>query len=209
MSLFSIIQAAGWPVWPLLLCSVVALALILERLYSLRTSRIAPPQLLEEVLAACKSQVPSLETIDKIAQHSMLGEMLASGLRLKQQEPVCTEQALRAQMESTGRALAHRLERYLPALATIASAAPLLGLLGTVIGMIEIFGAQAPGGNQPAQLAHGISVALYNTALGLLIAIPTLIAWRYLRTCVDSHVMTLEMAAERLVQHLLRLPAKR
>ena len=94
-------------------------------------------------------------------------------------------------------------------MATIASAAPLLGLLGTVIGMIEIFGAQTPGGNQPAQLAHGISVALYNTALGLLIAIPTLIAWRYLRTCVDSHVMTLEMAAERLVQHLLRLSAKR
>ena len=207
--MFSIIQAAGWPVWPLLVCSVIALALILERLYSLRAERIAPPQLLEEVLTACKSQVPSGDTIDKIADHSVLGELLASGLRLKLAEPDCNAEALRFQLESTGRTLSHRLERFLPALATIASAAPLLGLLGTVIGMIEIFGAQTPGGNQPAQLAHGISVALYNTALGLLIAIPTLIAWRYLRSCVDAYVLTLEMASERLAQHLLRLPAKR
>ena len=206
--MFSIIQAAGWPVWPLLFCSVLALALILERLYSLRAQRVAPAQLLEEVLTACKSQVPSAETIEKIAQHSVLGELLASGLQLKRLEPHCSAEALRFQLESTGRTLAHRLERFLPALATIASAAPLLGLLGTVIGMIEIFGAQTPGSNQPAQLAHGISVALYNTALGLLIAIPTLIAWRYLRTCVDGYVMALELAGERLAQHLLRLPAR-
>jgi len=206
--LFSIIQAAGWPVWPLLFCSVMALALILERLYSLRAQRVVPPQLLEEVLTACKTQVPSAETIEKIAQHSVLGELLASGLQLKRLEPHCSEEALRFQLESAGRTLAHRLERFLPALATIASAAPLLGLLGTVIGMIEIFGAQTPGSNQPAQLAHGISVALYNTALGLLIAIPSLIAWRYLRTCVDGYVLALELAGERLAQHLLRLPAK-
>jgi biopolymer transport protein ExbB len=207
--LFSIIQAAGWPVWPLLLCSVVALALILERLYSLRALRVAPPQLLEEVLTACKTQLPSAESIERIAQHSVLGELLASGLQLRHQDPHCSEEALRFQLESTGRTLAHRLERFLPALATIASAAPLLGLLGTVIGMIEIFGAQTPGSNQPAQLAHGISLALYNTALGLLIAIPTLIAWRYLRTCVDGYVLSLELAGERLAQQLLRLPAKR
>jgi biopolymer transport protein ExbB len=96
-------------------------------------------------------------------------------------------------MEGTGRAVAHRLERYLSALATIASAAPLLGLLGTVIGMIEIFGSQAPtagatamGGGNPAQLAHGISVALYNTAFGLIVAIPALIFWRYFRGRVDA-----------------------
>lgn len=150
-----------------------------------------------------------METIDKIAHHSVLGELLASGLRLKHQNPDCGEEALRWELMAKGRLLAHRLERFLPALATLASAAPLLGLLGTVIGMIEIFGAQSPGGNQPAQLAHGISVALYNTALGLLIAIPTLIAWRFFRTTVDSHVLTLELAGERLLQHLLRLPGKR
>ena len=103
----------------------------------------------------------------------------------------------------------HRLERYLNALATIASAAPLLGLLGTVIGMIEIFGSQAGGGNvssgNPAQLAHGISVALYNTAFGLIIAIPALIFWRYFRGRVDDYLLTLELAAERFARHLVAL----
>ena len=109
-------------------------------------------------------------------------------------------------MQSAGRQVAHRLERYLPALATIASAAPLLGLLGTVVGMIEIFGSQAPSGaltgGNPAQLAHGISVALYNTAFGLIIAVPALIFWRYFRARVDGYVLALELAAERFARHL-------
>src|SRR4029453_13512730 len=112
----------------------------------------------------------------------------------------------RASMEHTGRAVAHRLERYLSALATIASAAPLLGLLGTVIGMIEIFGSQAPSGGatggNPGQLAHGISVALYNTAFGLIVAIPSLIFWRYFRGRVDEFLLTLELSAERFARHL-------
>ena len=109
-------------------------------------------------------------------------------------------------MEGTGRLVAHRLERYLSALATIASAAPLMGLFGTVVGMIEIFGSQSPGsgatGGNPAQLAHGISVALYNTAFGLIIAIPSLIFWRYFRARVDAYLLTLELASERLARHL-------
>ena len=109
-------------------------------------------------------------------------------------------------MEGTGRLVAHRLEKYLNALATIASAAPLMGLFGTVVGMIEIFGSQSPAGGatggNPAQLAHGISVALYNTAFGLIIAIPALIFWRYFRATVDNHLLTLELASERLVRHL-------
>jgi biopolymer transport protein ExbB len=109
-------------------------------------------------------------------------------------------------MEGAGRVVAHRLERYLSALATVASAAPLMGLFGTVVGMIDIFGSQsstsaATGGN-PAQLAHGISVALYNTAFGLIIAIPSLIFWRYFRARVDYYLLTLELASERLVRHL-------
>jgi biopolymer transport protein ExbB len=182
----------------------VAVALILERLYSLRAQRVAPPQLLDEVLTACKTQLPSAETIDKIAQHSVLGELLASGLHLKHQEPHCSEAALRFQLESTGRTLAQRLERYLPALATIASAAPLLGLLGTVVGMIEIFGAHTAANNQPALLAHGISVALYNTAFGLIVAIPSLMFWRYFRAVVDRHVLDMEVAAETFARHLSR-----
>jgi biopolymer transport protein ExbB len=112
-------------------------------------------------------------------------------------------------MEGTGRLVAHRLERYLSALATIASAAPLMGLFGTVVGMIEIFGAQTPtgsatGGN-PAQLAHGISIALYNTAFGLIVAIPSLIFWRYFRARVDGFLLTLELASERLARQLNQL----
>jgi biopolymer transport protein ExbB len=114
-------------------------------------------------------------------------------------------------MEGVGRAVAHRLEKYLVALATIASAAPLLGLLGTVIGMIEIFGSQSPAGGatngNPALLAHGISVALYNTAFGLIVAIPSLIFWRYFRARVDAYLLTLELASERFVRHLNTLRA--
>jgi biopolymer transport protein ExbB len=111
-------------------------------------------------------------------------------------------------MESAGRKAAHDLERYLVALATIASAAPLLGLLGTVIGMIEIFGSQAPGTSNPVQLAQGISIALYNTAFGLIVAIPALMFWRYLRGRVDAYVLGLELDAERFVRHLLAMRAR-
>jgi biopolymer transport protein ExbB len=207
--LFSIIQAAGWPIWPLVACSVLALALIIERFVSLKTAKVAPPKLLDEALAVSRSAVPAPDVVTQLEQNSALGEVLASGFRALNSDPRCSESDLRAIMESTGRAVAHRLERYLPALATIASAAPLLGLLGTVIGMIEIFGSQSPAGGatggNPAQLAHGISVALYNTAFGLMIAIPSLIFWRYFRGRVDAYLLTLELASERFVRHLLAL----
>jgi biopolymer transport protein ExbB len=206
--LLSIIQAAGWPIWPLVACSILALALIIERFLSLKTSKIAPPKLLDEALAVSRSSVPAPDVVKQLEQNSALGEVLASGFRALNSDPRCSEMDLRASMESTGRAVAHRLERYLSALATIASAAPLLGLLGTVIGMIEIFGSQAPGGatgGNPAQLAHGISTALYNTAFGLIVAIPSLIFWRYFRVRVDDYLLTLELSAERFARHLVTL----
>jgi biopolymer transport protein ExbB len=206
--LLSIIQAAGWPIWPLVACSILALALIIERFISLKTDKVAPPRLLDEALAVSRSAVPTPDVVKQLEQNSALGEVLASGFRALNSDPRCSELDLRSSMESTGRAVAHRLERYLSSLATIASAAPLLGLLGTVIGMIEIFGSQAPGGStggNPAQLAHGISVALYNTAFGLIIAIPSLIFWRYFRTRVDDYLLTLELAAERFARHLVTL----
>jgi biopolymer transport protein ExbB len=208
-SLFSIIQAAGWPIWPLIVCSIVALALIIERTMSLRHFKVAPNTLLDEAIAVSSRSVPSPEIIAKLEQNSALGEVLASGFRALNSNPRCDEAELRSAIEGAGRRVAHRLERYLNALATIASAAPLLGLFGTVIGMIEIFGSQGStagmGGTNPAQLAHGISIALYNTAFGLIIAIPSLMFWRYFRGRVDGYLLTLELSAERLLQHLQQL----
>lgn len=204
--MFSILQAAGWPIWPLIACSILALALVIERFISLRTAKIAPPRLLEEVLIVSRTAVPTPDMVAQLAQNSALGEVLASGLRALNSNPRCSESDLRSAMEGTGRMVAHRLERYLSALATIASAAPLMGLFGTVVGMIEIFGSQTPAGGatggNPAQLAHGISVALYNTAFGLIVAIPSLIFWRYFRARLDAYLLILELASERLARHL-------
>ena len=202
--MLSIIQAAGWPIWPLILCSVLALAIVIERFINLKASKIVPEPLLDEVLGVTQSGVPTADVIAQLEQNSALGEVLASGLRCVNNNPRYSEDDLRESLEAAGRRVAQRLENYLPALATIASAAPLLGLLGTVIGMIEIFGSQAPSGagSNPAQLAHGISVALYNTAFGLIVAIPSLIFWRYFRARVDAYLLTLELSAARLASHL-------
>jgi len=205
--LFSIIVAAGWPIWPLLLCSVLALALVIERFTSLKTNRVLPPKLLDEAINVSRNAVPAPDAVAKLERNSSLGEVLAAGFRALNANPRSTDDDIRAAMEATGRTVAHKLERYLAALATIASAAPLLGLLGTVIGMIEIFGSQSPAGGavgsgNPAQLAHGISIALYNTAFGLIVAIPTLIFWRYFRSRVDEYLLNLELASERFARHL-------
>ncbi len=209
--MFSIIQAAGWPIWPLIVCSILGLALIIERFLSLKTAKVAPPQLLGEVLKVSSTALPAAEVIDQLEKNSALGEVLASGLRALQAKPGSSNEELRNALESSGRVVTHRLERYLSALATIASVAPLMGLFGTVVGMIEIFGSQSPAGGatggNPAQLAHGISIALYNTAFGLIIAIPSLIFWRYFRARVDEYLLTLELAGERLLQHLATLRA--
>ena len=213
--MFSIIQAAGWPIWPLVACSVLALALVIERFSSLKTRKVAPPKLLDEAMTVSRTAVPAPDVVTQLEQNSLLGQILASGFRALNANPRISEEDLRATLEGAGRQAAHMLERYLAALATIASAAPLLGLLGTVIGMIEIFGSQAGGGaiggaagagvGNPAQLAQGISIALYNTAFGLIVAIPSLIFWRYFRARVDGYLLTMELASERFVRHLKTL----
>ena len=208
--MFSIIRDAGWPIWPLLLCSIAAMALIIERLVSLRAVKVAPPNLLEEVISITRASLPGADVVNKLAHNSMLGLVLATGLRAVIAEPRITESALRASFESAGRAAVHRLERYLNTLGTIASAAPLMGLFGTVIGMIEIFGSpNASGGSNPLMLAHGISVALYNTAFGLIIAIPSLMFYRYFRGLIDTYTLELEQSSERLVPHLMRFAVPR
>ncbi len=209
--MLNIIQAAGWPIWPLIACSVLGLALVIERFLSLKTAKIAPAKLLDEAIMVSRNGLPGAEVVNQLEQNSLLGEVLASGFRAMQGNPRLSEDDLRAFVESAGRQAAAKLQRYLGALATIASAAPLLGLLGTVIGMIEIFGSQGadgglvPGGGNPAQLAHGISIALYNTAFGLIVAIPALIFWRYFRARVDAYLLHFELSAEALVRHLLGL----
>jgi biopolymer transport protein ExbB len=187
------------------------LTLVLERLYTLRTAHVSPPRLLDEVMTVSRSGVPTADTIQKLAHSSVLGHVLAAGLRAVSAEPRIAEGALRSTFESAGRAAVHQLERYLNALGTIASAAPLMGLMGTVIGMIEIFGSQpaSGGGGNPAMLAHGISIALYNTALGLMIAIPALMFYRYFRGLVDGYTLELEQASDRMVTHLLRHTVRR
>ena len=208
--MFSIIQAAGWPIWPLLACSVVALALVIERLMSLRTHLVAPEGLLAQAMEASQHTLPTVEVIQQLSHHSVLGGVLASGWQTLHAEPRISDDDLRASMEAAGRQTAHTLDKHLVALATIASAAPLLGLLGTVVGMIDIFGSQSAQGAaaNPVQLAHGISMALYNTAFGLIVAIPALMFWRYLRARVDAYVLGLELDADRFLRHLLILRSK-
>lgn len=205
--MFTLLQAAGWPIWPLLACSIAALALIVDRFINLKTPKIAPATLLDEAITVSRNGPPSQEVIRQLEENSVLGGVLASGFYALASNPRCSESDLRAAIEGAGRKAAHQLDKYMVALATIASAAPLLGLLGTVIGMIEIFGSQPGGstGGNPAQLAHGISVALYNTAFGLIVAIPALVFWRYFRARIDAYVLTLELASERFVRHLLQL----
>jgi biopolymer transport protein ExbB len=192
---FSIIQAAGWPIWFLLAASVIAVALIIERFIVLRRRRIAPPGLLDKVVDAYRKQGATAQLIENLYRDSPLGRVLASGLRNHRAPRPVMKEAI----EEEGRAVAHDLERFLTTLGTIATASPLWGLFGTVVGMIEIFGSQSPSGSNPAQLAHGISIALYNTGFGLLVAIPALIFYRHFRAKVDSFVLDMEQQAARLV----------
>ena len=193
--MFAIIQAAGWPIYPLLLASIIAVALIIERGVSLRESKIVPPTLLDQVISVHARQGVTTDIIDKLSRDSPLGEVLAAGLRNEKSPRHVMKEAI----EEAGRSVAHNLERFLTTLGTIATAAPLLGLFGTVVGMIEIFGSQSPGGTNPQQLAQGISIALYNTAAGIAIAIPSLIFHRHFKNKVDGFVVQMEQAASKLI----------
>jgi biopolymer transport protein ExbB len=192
---WDILKAAGWPIYPLLIASIIAVALIIERLIVLRKSKVIPSQVLNEVLSLYKGRGVNADTIEKIENSSPLGRVLAAGLRNdKSSRPVMKEA-----IEEAGGVVAHELGRFLNGLGTIASIAPLMGLFGTVVGMIEIFGSQSPSGTNPQVLAHGISVALYNTGFGLVIAIPSMIFYRMFRARVDGFVVEMEQAAVKLL----------
>ncbi|MEA5097462.1 MAG: MotA/TolQ/ExbB proton channel family protein [Burkholderiaceae bacterium] len=193
--MFSIIQAAGWPIWFLLIASVIALALIVERILYLRRDRILPKKLLDEVVEVYHSGQITDEVIDNLTLNSPLGCVLAAGLRNVE----APREVMRESIEEAGRGVAQQLDRFLTTIGTIATLAPLMGLFGTVVGMIEIFGAQNAAGTNPAQLAHGISTALYNTGFGLLIAMPALVFYRHFRALVDSFIVDMEQQAVKFV----------
>lgn len=201
--MFSIIQAAGWPIWPLIFCSVIALALVIERFVSLKAAKVLPPQLLEEAIMVSRNGVPNPDVVTQLEQNSVFGEVLASGFRTLNNNPRATEDDLRSSLEGAGRIAGSRLQRYLGALATIASAAPLLGLLGTVIGMMHLFlGILDHGVGDVAQLAGGIGQALVTTASGMCVAIPALVFHRYFRGLVGAYVIEMEREAIALVDTL-------
>ena len=193
--MFAILQSAGWPIYFLLLASIVALALIIERSLSLRAKHVLPKTLLDEVIRVYQSGKISKEVVDKLEQNSPLGRVLAAGLR----NVNAPRDVMKEAIEEAGRAAAHDLERFLTTLGTIASLATLMGLFGTVVGMIEIFGAQNATGANPVQLAHGISVALYNTAFGILIAMPTIFFYRHFSSLVDGFIVEMEQQAVKFV----------
>lgn len=194
--MFAIVEAAGWPIWFLIMASVIAVALIIERLTFLRSKNVAPAALLDEVVQELKQRGVSEAMLSNLAEGSPLGRIFAAGLRNIKSTP----EVMKESIEEAGRTTTHELERFLTTLGTIASISPLLGLFGTVVGMIEIFGAQTAVGNTPAILAHGISVALYNTAFGLIVAVPSMIFYRHFRAKVDSLVIEMEQQAIRLVE---------
>jgi len=196
--LLAIIQAAGWPIWPLLIASIIALALIIERLIYLRREKILPKQLLGEVINVYRNKKVTPEIVNTLESNSPLGAVLAAALR----NVDAPREVMKESIEEAGRGVAHVLERFLTTLGTIASLPPLMGLFGTVVGMIEILGSQNAAGANPAQLAHGISVALYNTGFRLAIAMPALGFYRLFRALVDSVIIDMELQAGKFVDRV-------
>ena len=196
--LFALIEAAGWPIWPLIIASIIALAIIGERFWSLRKPIVIPRNLLNQAIQEYRQNGVTPQMLARLSADSPLGQVFSAGLKNVKSTPAIMKEAI----EEAGSSVAHDLERFLTSLGTIAAIAPLLGLFGTVIGMIEIFGSQAPQGSNPLVLAHGISIALYNTALGLVVAIPSMIFYRHFRAKVDSLLIEMEIQAIKLVEIL-------
>ncbi len=197
--MFEIVKAGGWLMLPLVICSVIAAAITFERLWTLQRRRVLPEDLASKVWKWVENRTLDDRHIRALEDSSPLGRMLAAGLAYRGRE----RDLIKESIEDTGRHVVHELERFLNTLGTIAAITPLLGLLGTVIGMVKVFSAITMHGvGNPGALAGGISEALLTTAAGLSIAIPALIAYRYLRGRVDSLVVDMEKEAMRLVEAL-------
>ncbi|KRG59868.1 MAG: MotA/TolQ/ExbB proton channel family protein [Stenotrophomonas koreensis] len=202
--MWELVKAGGWPMLPLIVLGVLGVAIILERLWTLRRNEVLPPGLGQEVRSwAARGRLEPAH-LQTLRDNSPLGALLAAALEARNRP----REQMRERIEDTGRHLVHRMERYLPALSTIASAGPLLGLLGTVIGMIQMFlGLMDHGAGDVSQLAGGIGKALVCTATGMAVAIPALIAHRYFRARVSGYVVEMEKEAAALMDALDGRPA--
>ena len=199
--MFEIVRAGGWMMVPIIACSVIAVGIFLERLWTLQRKRVLPPDMTNQLWEWLRHNQVDANHIETLQQSSPLGRVLATGL-VNRHSP---REFLKEAIEDCGRHVVHDLERYLGPLGTIAAISPLLGLLGTVAGMIRSFTAiTSQGVGDPTVLAGGISEALVTTAAGLVVAIPSLIAYRYLRGRVDSLVVLIEKESIRFVDALLQ-----
>ena len=199
--MLEIVQAGGWLMLPIIACSVVAVAIVLERLWTLQHARVLPPHVTAQAWAWVKNNELDSKNLQALHQSSPLGQLLAAGLAHR----FNTRDVLKESIEDAGRHVVHELERYLNTVGTIAGISPLLGLLGTVSGMIRSFTAiTSEGVGNPTVLAGGISEALITTAAGLIVAIPALIAYRYLRGRIDSLVIEMEKESMKFLEVLLQ-----
>ncbi len=195
--MFELIVSGGWIMAPIILCSILAFTIVAERFWTLREKSIAPPNLAEQIIKLHKKKRITNEVIEKLYSDSPLGRILASGLRNMNG----AREIMKESIEEEGRQVAQELERFLNTLGTIASITPLLGLLGTVIGMIKVFAViTSLGVGDPKVLADGISEALITTAAGLSVAIPTVMFYRYFRGRVDELLLKMEAQAVYLVE---------
>jgi biopolymer transport protein ExbB len=196
---FEIIKSGGWMMLPIILCSIGAMGIVAERFWSLQRKKILPPELVPQVWKLHREKKLDDVTLRRLKNSSPLGSILASGLANSHHGRKFMKECI----EETGRKVAHDLERYLNTLGTIAAVGPLLGLLGTVFGMIEIFSSlMLHGSGDPSVLAGGISVALITTAAGLTVAIPSLVFHRYFERLVDEYVVSMEEEALKLIDIL-------
>jgi biopolymer transport protein ExbB len=193
---WDIIIAAGWPIWPLIATSVFGVAIILERFWSLRESYVIPQNLLEDVKKLVGSGSIKRDAVEALRANSSLGEIMAVAIENQNS----SLEIIKDSIEEAGSQVSYRLERYLGALSTISTVAPLLGLFGTIIGMVELFSSFTSSGHDVAVFARGISIALYNTAGGIVVAVPAMIAFRFFRSKVDHLVNEMEQQALHLVE---------
>ena len=195
--MLSIIEAAGWPIWFIIMTSIVALAIIGERFWSLRTSLVAPRDVLPATIREYQAKGVTQDLVNRLQHGPLIGRIFAAALVNERS----SREVLKDAVEDAGRAVGLELERFLNTLGTIATVSTLMGLFGTIVGMIEIFGSQSPvSGGNPAALAHGISVALYNTLFGIGIAIPAVIFYRHFRHKVDTLIVEMESQAIQLIE---------
>ena len=196
--MWEIIQAAGWPIWPLILTSIIGVAIILERFWSLRKSQIIPDGLIVEIKTMIKQNNLDNNKVNILKNSSPLGDLLAVAIA-KRKDSV---EVIKSALDERAGIIVHNLEKYLGVLVTIATVAPLLGLFGTIIGMVELFSSFTSSGHDVAVFARGISIALYNTAGGIVVAVPAMIAYRFFRSKIDNYLNEMEHYAIQIVEIL-------